>query len=219
MTEKAGGFDIEQDIKSNHGPLCANYTITKEGDTPAFMFLIPNGLNEPLRLDWGGWSGRYSYNNDLNMWWCDQQDNWNGMLSRDNTLKRWAVHIQNDFKSRADWCVANQYENANHPPIIVVEKDKTVQPLFINVTVRQNFQISAFGTTDPDGNILNYQWIYYPEAGSYKGEIKIENSAQQECNVNIPNDAKGKKIHILLKVTDTGTPALTRYRRIILNGI
>ena len=30
-----------------------------EGDTPSWLNLIPNGLNEPEHPEWGGWGGRY----------------------------------------------------------------------------------------------------------------------------------------------------------------
>jgi hypothetical protein len=50
------------DIQS-HGPLGAVYPDTKwatEGDTPAFMHVYPNGLNDPEKIDQGGWGGRFS---------------------------------------------------------------------------------------------------------------------------------------------------------------
>lgn len=34
--------------------------------------------------------------------------------------------------------------------------------------------------------------------------------------IMIPDDAKGKTVHIVLKVTDNGKPSLTSYRRIVL---
>jgi hypothetical protein len=47
-----------------HGPLGAVYPNRKyatEGDTPAFMHVYPNGLNDPERIDQGGWGGRFSF--------------------------------------------------------------------------------------------------------------------------------------------------------------
>jgi hypothetical protein len=38
-----------------------------------------------------------------------------GTTHRDNTLHRWAVHLQNDFRARLEWCVAS-VKKANHPP-------------------------------------------------------------------------------------------------------
>ena len=53
---------IAQNIQQNHGPLGAAYPDVAwgvEGDTPAFLSLIPNGLNESEHPEWGGWGGRY----------------------------------------------------------------------------------------------------------------------------------------------------------------
>ncbi len=218
LTQHAGGFDVDRDIKNNHGPLCANYTIQKEGDTPTFMHLIPNGLNVPMHPDWGGWSGRYAFNDELGLWWCNQRDTWQGTTNRDNTLKHWAVHIQNDFKARADWCVAETFEKANHPPAPCLQgsfSQDTVQGF--NALVGTELKLSASGSIDPDGDELTYHWTYYAEAGSYSGPVDLKTEGQS-CTVLIPKDALGKTIHIILEVTDNGTPALTRYRRAVLRG-
>ncbi|MBD0426173.1 DUF1593 domain-containing protein [Aquisalinus flavus] len=53
---------LAENIQQDHGPLGAHYPDTvwgMEGDTPAFLSLIPNGLNTPDHPDWGGWGGRY----------------------------------------------------------------------------------------------------------------------------------------------------------------
>lgn len=53
---------IADNIQQDHGPLGAHYPDVvwgMEGDTPAFLSLIPNGLNAPDQPDWGGWGGRY----------------------------------------------------------------------------------------------------------------------------------------------------------------
>lgn len=53
---------LAEHIQQGHGPLGAAYPDVAwgmEGDTPAYLGLIPNGLNVPDRPDWGGWGGRY----------------------------------------------------------------------------------------------------------------------------------------------------------------
>ncbi|MBM3211283.1 DUF1593 domain-containing protein [Candidatus Poribacteria bacterium] len=217
LTEHAGGFNIDEDVKKSHGPLCANYTIVKEGDTMTFMHLIPNGLNDINHPEWGGWSGRYSLNKEFNMWWCDQRDEWGDTTNRDNTLARWANHIQNDFKARSDWCIAERFVDANHEPIPCLQGDSSYNTLHINAPAGQDCHLSASGSMDPDGDELSYRWTYYSEAGTYKGHIYMEGNDSENCVVKIPSDASGKGIHIILQVTDHGKPALTRYRRAIIN--
>lgn len=44
------------------GPLGAcypNFEFLMEGDTPTFLYLIPNGLGDPEHPEWGSWGGRY----------------------------------------------------------------------------------------------------------------------------------------------------------------
>src|SRR4030042_4617025 len=53
---------IAQNIQQGHGPLGAAYPDVAwgvEGDTPSWLSLIPNGLNEAEHPEWGGWGGRY----------------------------------------------------------------------------------------------------------------------------------------------------------------
>ncbi|MDP3443082.1 MAG: DUF1593 domain-containing protein, partial [Ignavibacteria bacterium] len=53
---------IANNIQQDHGPLGVIYpdvAYGMEGDTPAFLLLILNGLNEPEHPEWGGWGGRY----------------------------------------------------------------------------------------------------------------------------------------------------------------
>ena len=53
---------LAENIQQGHGPLGAEYPDVAwgmEGDTPAYLSLIPNGLNTPEHPDWGGWGGRY----------------------------------------------------------------------------------------------------------------------------------------------------------------
>ncbi len=53
---------IAQNVQQNHGPLGTVYpdvAYGMEGDTPTFLSLIPNGLNNYEHPEWGGWGGRY----------------------------------------------------------------------------------------------------------------------------------------------------------------
>jgi Cellulose-binding Sde182, nucleoside hydrolase-like domain/Cellulose-binding protein Sde0182, C-terminal domain len=60
--EHASNQWLAENIQQDHGPLGAAYPDVvwgMEGDTPAYLSLIPNGLNAPDHPDWGGWGGRY----------------------------------------------------------------------------------------------------------------------------------------------------------------
>ncbi|MBR5069026.1 MAG: DUF1593 domain-containing protein [Bacteroidales bacterium] len=62
--EKVSNRWLAENIQQGHGPLGACYpdvAYGMEGDTPSWLNLIPNGLNEPEHPDWGGWGGRYAF--------------------------------------------------------------------------------------------------------------------------------------------------------------
>jgi hypothetical protein len=110
-----------------------------------------------------------------------------------------------------DWCVKPP-EKANHPPIPVCN-GRQIQ----NVTAGSVVNLSADGSSDPDKDALSYQWIYYPEAGTYKGSLTIRHADSPNAKFTIPTATPGTHIHIILAVTDQGVPPLTRYQRRIFN--
>jgi hypothetical protein len=85
-------------------------------------------------------------------------------------------------------------------------------------TVESGTQVdlSALGSQDPDGDTLAYDWQHYPEPGSYRGEIAIDDAAAREASFAAPDVAGPTTIHIILTVADDGTPSLVRYRRLIV---
>jgi hypothetical protein len=219
LTATAGGFDLVRDVLTGHGPLGALYPTNtthwaKEGDSPTFLYLVPTGMNDPAQPGWGSWAGRYGLNTNYAgraCYWANQFDGWNGVTNRDNTLGRWAAHLQNDFKARLDWCV-NGYGQANHPPVARV-KDGARRTAKAGETVT----LDAAGSTDPDGQPLRFEWVYYPEAGTYRGEtVKIASVASARASFVTPGVDAEQTTHIVLIVTDEGSPPLTRYQRVIV---
>jgi hypothetical protein len=132
------------------------------------------------------------------------------------TLWRWRDDFQNDFAARMDWCTQT-FEEANHPPVPALG-----HPDEITVKSGEVFSLDASGTTDPDGDNLSYWWFQYPEAGSYKKEISFRPYAENLYNVHTivaPEVDQPETTHFILKVTDKGTPALSRYKRVIVTII
>jgi len=226
LTAKAGGFDLNRDVLTNHGPLGALYPTNthlpqKEGDTYTFLYLVPTGMNDPLHPEWGSWAGRFGVREDWqppndHYYWANQRDTWNGTTNRDNMLKRWAADLQNDFRARLDWCV-KPYREANHPPRAVIDDDKSGRIIYRDVTTGSTVRASAAGSSDPDGNELTHEWMIYSEAGTYPGKVEVTNTSSQEVELRVPADAAGKTIHLLLTVRDRGAPPLARYRRMVLH--
>jgi hypothetical protein len=107
------------------------------------------------------------------------------------------------------------FEEANHTPVVVLghAADLKTQP---GATVK----LSAQGTSDPDGDKLSYHWWQYEEADTYNGTIEIRNAEQQDASFIVPGDAgKGETVHIIIEVTDDGTPSLKRYQRVLISVV
>lgn len=201
---------LAEHIKNGHGPLCAAYPqdYTSEGDTPSYLPLINNGLNQHTDYTIGGWGGRPEYKKGNHM--QDGNDLKNGIPDSHHTFQRWLVAAQNDWAARADWCVKT-YEEANHAPIV-----KLVNKPDLKIRVGKKVKLNAKRTYDPDGDALTYKWWQYAEAGTYKGLISIDNSDKMKASFVVPYDAKkGDTIHLICEVTDNGTPALTHYQRVV----
>jgi hypothetical protein len=219
ITATAGGFDVERDVRRGHGPLGALYPTNtthpqKEGDSMTFLYLVPTGMNDPEEPGWGSWAGRYGPRDgagERRYFWANQSDSWEGTSSRENTLRRWAVHLQNDFKARLDWCVAER-GGANHPPLAEVEG-----PPRRTVRSGETVSLDASSSRDPDGQPLHFEWVYYPEPGSYRGPaLEIESRMEPRARFTAPRVDSPATVHVILSVTDSGSPALTRYRRIVV---
>jgi Protein of unknown function (DUF1593) len=216
ITAKAGGFDLARDVLTGHGPLGALYPTNtthwqKEGDTPTFLYLVPTGMNDPEQPGWGSWAGRYGLNENFPgkpYYWANQRDAWNGTTNRDNSLARWASALQNDFRARMDWCVKPLRE-ANHAPVVTVEG-----PSQRTVEFRSGVELNAAGSSDPDGDALSFRWEIYPEPGTYRGSIEVMDADQPRAKLIAP--ATNGVVHVILTVSDKGTPALSRYGRVIL---
>ncbi|HLV10257.1 MAG TPA: nucleoside hydrolase-like domain-containing protein, partial [Halanaerobiales bacterium] len=220
------------------GPLGAQYPKTKflmEGDTPTFLYLINNGLGNPEHPDWGSWGGRYEFytprtqkyflESETRPFWSDTADevlgidgNWH--TSNKATIWRWRSAFQNDFSARMDWTIKS-CEEANHPPV-----PQLGHPAELKATPGECVELSAEGSFDPDGDTLSYHWFYYGEAGTfttasgyYGDPVPIQNADKQQAWFTVPekNVFRNGTMHIILAVTDNGTPALTRYRRVIVN--
>ena len=224
LTAKTGGFDLLRDAVRDHGPLGALYPTNtthwqKEGDSMTFLYLAPTGMNDPNEPGWGSWAGRYALRDDAQgrpYYWASAKDFWNGSTHRDNTLARWAAHLQNDFRARLDWCVKKP-EEPNHPPRLVLNKSSGLEILRLRVRPGAEVILSGEGTSDPDGNTLRYEWFHYPEAGTWQGALELEGKNTLTAKARIPeNAAHGKTIHIIFMATDDGEPALTRYRRAVI---
>jgi hypothetical protein len=134
-------------------------------------------------------------------------------------LKRWAAALQNDFKVRLNWCVAADFKTANHPPVLYCQGDGSRKILFAEAKAGSDMTLSAAGSDDPDNDRLRYRWFVYPEAGTYAHEVSIRGADTPNGVLTVPADAASQTIHVILEITDAGSPPLIRYRRLVVTGV
>ena len=176
---------VNANIRSK-GPLGKLYPVPcciHEGDTPAFLGLIDNGLASAMSPTYGGWGGRYvwrQFYGEPHAFWTQGGDSFPG---RDNskdtvtgvdgkvytsdqaTIWRWRTAFQHDFAARMDWTIKEPRE-ANHNPEVIVNGSAGRAPLLLDAVVGAPLTLDASATRDPDANTLTFTWFFYPEAGT-----------------------------------------------------
>lgn len=210
---------LNENVRFDHGAL-GELCPLRHGklggaDTETYLGLIPNGLSNMEHPNWGGWGGRLRKAKGSDTQWVDIPSNI--LPARlGHTISRWATHFQNDYEARMDWCVKDFIE-ANHPPTPVLNGDESTRAIEVSAKPGERITLDATASSDIDGDSLNYQWQFFPEAGTYKGQVAIENADQAAASFVVPQDGDGKVLHVILTLTDEGNPSLTRYRRLVVN--
>jgi len=235
---------LEANVRTGHGPLGPLYPAkaagkdgVKEGDTPSFFYVLPDGLSDPEHPEWGNWGGRFRRSGRGNEY-IPAEDLRNGRPDVLYTIHRWRTAYQNAFEARMDWCV-KPFDEANHEPAAGLGGDTTRRVLQVRAEPGTQVKLSAAGSSDPDGDALAYRWWVYREPGSYWAAPPIQHADRPEATLTVPADAAGRTIHVILevtdsprrkgtvpfsrrenrdspRVTDSGKPPLTAYRRLIL---
>ncbi|MBA3700564.1 MAG: DUF1593 domain-containing protein [Planctomycetes bacterium] len=215
---------IDTNIVNGHGALGALYPRDglwtcgngingiKEGDTPSWFYFLRHGLNDPAEPTWGGWGARFQREGTV---WRDAQDTVNGSTSRTATVWRWRPAYQADFQARLDWCVRD-FAAANHAPIAVLNGQAGREVVRLNVTAGQSVTLNAAGSSDPDGHALTYRWFQYREPGTHAGAITLAGATSSQASFTAPSVTSFATIHVVVEVKDNGSPALTSFRRVVL---
>lgn len=193
-----------------------------EGDTFTFLNLVDNGLNAHQTMTPGGWGGWIDIKPELGNSNSNsgQEDALQRLAKADSVRSRplspepnFTPAAQNDFAARMLWSVTPLFSNANHEP--------TVEVAALDQSAMPGDNISLTGVvTDPDNNNVTVRWWRWRDVDTYPGIINIQNSNTVAASFSVPTDAmKGQTIQIILEVTDDGTPALTRYQRVLVTII
>ena len=211
-----------KDNIQGRGALGGEYPTYKwgvEGDTPSFLYVMPNGLNnpeDPHQCGWAGYHERGMCADSLTTAWTSWQEPVRSISV--GYKQRFYPDELNDFMARMQWAAEGK---GNLNPYVVIPNDT------INITITKKkkvkkgtmipLSLDASKSFDPDGDNLQFSWWQQPEIG--KTKVKIEQADQPIATLRIPADAKGDTIHIICEVHDDGPYHLPAYRRIIIKSV
>lgn len=207
-----------------------------EGDSPSYLLLFDWGLRSIRNPEWGGLGGRFykesdnpnvyrdphpeggftlgrQENTDPNVLFDRETGDFNPHKGRADMWypqARWVKVLQNDFASRADWCVSS-YDAANHRPTAKILGGPDIQ-----AKPGETITVKAV-IRDPDGDETDCFWWQYREAGTSDCILELGQKGA-DVTFTIPSDAiPGTTLHIILEVSDDGTPSLTGFQRVIVS--
>ncbi|MEQ8474324.1 MAG: DUF1593 domain-containing protein [Marinoscillum sp.] len=237
---------LSKNIQQGHGPLGVVYPDVAwgmEGDTPAFLGLLPNGLNDSEHPEWGGWGGRYMlYKPDFN-----DKDGSSVVIPSPETRPIWTNAIDDykpylpneygrnvklsDQSFRSDkatlWRWRDEFQND-----LAARMDWSIKPYeeanhapvavlshsnVLSVKSGEWVNLDAMDSYDPDGDSFSFLWFHYPEAGTLSQSISLGAENVHKVGFKAPEIDSPKTAHIILKITDRGEPPMTSYKRVIIN--
>jgi hypothetical protein len=189
-----------------------------EGDNHTFMNMLGNGLRAYELGYYGGWGGR-SEQAMKEISFAIADTSAQGMVnalsamsdgSAKSAYPNFFPAAQRDFAARMKWSVTPRYSDANHEPVVSMEGP-------LKVVAYAGQKIKLFGSvSDPDGNAVSVRWWHFELNGS-GGKPEIFSPTSLQTEVLIPQDAgQDQAYHLIFEATDNGTPALTRYQRVII---
>lgn len=208
---------LAENIQQGHGPLGTLYpdvAYGMEGDTPSWLMLIVNGLNNPDHPEWGSWGGRYElykpepiktpvppiftgggpYEPESRPIWTNASDKFTPRIAN-----KYGRAIRLDTGSYNDnqvtlWRWREDLQNDFAARMDWCTKTyaeanhppvaKVNEPEQFTVKSGDIFKLDADGSYDPDGDNLSYWWFQYPEAGTYKGIVNIAPYSENLYNVH-----------------------------------
>ena len=204
-----------------------------EGDTFTYLNLIDNGLLGYHDETPGGWAGHgvrpaaagdttrrtsqsapsFSYEDFLkSVERAAAAGDVSPAARPPSPVPNFTPAAQNALATRMNWSVTSTYAGANHEPKVAIRGSA-------RISARPGATVRLEGVaSDPDRNAVTARWWRWKDVDTYPGEITLSNATSLISSLQVPADAvAGQTIQMILEVTDNGTPALTRYQRVVVS--
>lgn len=227
---------VKRYMYNGNNPLgnCYMQPYISEGDTPAFLYSLENGLRSYEDPTFGGWGGRFYKVKGFDNVYRDT-----GL----GELREWIEPAMHDYQARLQWCVTPEYEKANHKPIIEVPmgldhiacSGDTVR-LKADITDPDAFDVETawksrgdmwaqkgitkeFVAANPERFHVPWRcaWYQYP-AGTFPGYVDLHLGSERKADMWFvaPEVDTPQTIHVILEAYDMSIPRLTSYARFII---
>ncbi|KAI6482764.1 hypothetical protein MCOR18_004468 [Pyricularia oryzae] len=152
----------------------------------------------------------------------------------------YAILDQDDSAAWIRWTVEQDFDRTNQAPVVSIVDSVGPAPAEISAEAGSTIALDADRTYDTDGDELTFKWWQYNDCTASQCWVEAEvkelqiKPVDRECKVvevTLPSPekcccemlsrqavAKGQLLHLILEVTDNGSPALTTYRRALIQA-
>ena len=196
------------------GKVYPHYLWGVEGDTPSFLNVMPNGLNDPEHPEQVGWGGCHLFgispDGETYAW-----TNWEQPLKGiSNTYEQKFYPDEfNDFAARMQWAAEG---TGNCNPVVRIDGKERIKPLEIKASAGSELRFDASASYDPDGDALQFEW-WFQEFPNGVLQPSLSDPAASKVTITLPADAPaGQEYHLVCEVHDDGPFHLVAYRRVII---
>jgi len=202
--------------KGAMGQVYPHYLWGVEGDTPSFLHVMPNGLNdpdEPMQVGWGGYHEfALSPDRKTHAWtnWMDPQRT----LSRGYENRFYRDEF-NDFAARMQWAAEG---TGNTNPVISINGDTGIDVIRLDAKAGSDIRLDASKSFDREKDKLSYSWELQNFASYCPPAVSLKGKDTPVLTVSLPEDASGCLYHVILTVHDDGEFNLPSYRRVIISA-
>ena len=184
-----------------------------EGDTPSFLNVMPNGLNDPNDPTQVGWGGVHQFGispDGETKAWTNWQEPLKGIS--DKYEKHFYPDEFRDFAARMQWAAEGA---GNRNPVVVIGRDGGLAPIEIKARPGQTIRLDASRSFDPDGDKLSFDW-WFQETADGQTLPALEKATSAKISFRIPEDARPCRLDLVCEVHDNGPHTLVAYRRVII---